>query len=447
MKFPVPDGMKALLFFLAAAAGVSCTADTESSDNQTSGADSVQQNLSGSCAENPVVLDDYQIYRGNTHSHTIYSWSHGSHRECYGVDCGLKPDWDNFDTDQGLPSDHFLLARENNHDFYVITDHSSDDPFTGENNYGWKEIQNQYDWAENFWQRIQDSSENVTGDQFVGLPGIEYSRNSDPDHTGQGHINAMNISGYAHSIGTDGKNIPELYEWLKTVEPAHGTGHVVASFNHPSRTQYNDWDYLDDEIADIITMFELRTVFRGEGPRWAGFVRALNKGWKVSPISVADNHGYWNIINTPNLTYLLAPELTKEAVTSAMKERRTYTSWAGREHTQVDLKYSVNGCIMGSDLDPSSAYNFHIELNTHSEDPGQDVRRIQILRNHPDDLDAVIVAAEQEFNEGSEVVWSPVVEDTTAKYFFLRIHHANDMDNGSFNDHGSTYSAPVWVEK
>lgn len=445
MNFTFPYRLSVFLTIMVFVC-ISCSSSLESTNHQIPkevNNDSDQDQF-GVCTESDATLDDYNIYRGNTHSHTIYSWSHGSHRDCLGIGCGLKDDWDNFDT-QGLPANHLAVAKENNHDFYVISDHSSDDPFTGQNEYGWEDIRENYDWANNFWQHILDSSAEATDDNFVGLPGIEYSRNTDPDNTGEGHINPMNISKYAHSIGADGKNIPELYEWLKTVEPADGTGYVVASFNHPSRTQYNDWAYLDDEIIDIITMFELRTVFRGRGPRWAGFVRALNKGWKISPISVADNHGYWNIINTPNLTYVLAPELTKKAITLAMKERRTYTSWAGLENTQVDLKYSVNGCIMGSTLDNPSTYNFRIEVNTHPADSGQDVRRIQILRNHPTDLDAVQVVAEQEFNEGNKVVWTPTLEDDTAKYFFLRIHHTNDMENDSFNIHGSTYSSPVWT--
>lgn len=444
----IRSNTRLFLIFFVVFGHISCSSSEDLTYNRVS--DEItnrngDQNQAGVCTESESVLDDFNIYRGNTHSHTIYSWSHGSHRtSCQGKGCDLEEDWDDFNA-QGLPSDHLLLAKDNNHDFYVVTDHSSDPPLAGSDDYGWGDIKNEYDWAANPWQNTLNATEQATDENFVALPGFEYGRNSDPDGTGTGHINPINTAGHVDAMGENGTSIPELYSWLKTVQPAGGTGHVVASFNHPSRQQFNDWAYLDDEIVDIITMFELRTVFRGRGPRWSGFVRALNKGWKVSPISVADNHGYWNIINTPNLTYVLAPELTKEAITLAMKERRTYTSWAGLRDTQVDLKYSVNGCIMGSTLDKPTVFNFRIEVNTHPTDTGQDVRRIQILRNHPTDPDAVQVAAEQEFNNGNEVVWTPKVEDSTAAYFLLRIHHANDMENGSFNIHGSTYSAPVWT--
>jgi hypothetical protein len=75
----------------------------------------------------------------------------------------------------------------------------------------------------------------------------------------------------------------------------------------------------------VITLFELRTVFRGP-PRRAAYVRALNKVWKVAPISVTDSHGYWHGENIPPLTFVLAPELTKATLTRAMRQRRAYTS-------------------------------------------------------------------------------------------------------------------------
>ena len=75
------------------------------------------------------------------------------------------------------------------------------------------------------------------------------------------------------------------------------------------------------------------------------------------------------------------------------------------------------------------------------------MRRIQILRDHPGGKDEVEVAAEMVVEEEQDrITWEPVVEDHSAKYFLLRIYHANDVaEDGSFREHGSTISAPVWT--
>jgi len=101
---------------------------------------------------------------------------------------------------------------------------------------------------------------------------------------------------------------------------------------------------------------------------------------------------------------------------------------------------------MGSTLDKPTRLAFHVEIKTPPDDPGQRVRRIQVLRNHPTDVDKVEVAAEALFDgQKSEIMWDGIVQDDSSRYFLLRVHHANDLTDGVFNEHGSTYSAPVWT--
>jgi hypothetical protein len=385
--------------------------------------------------EQRLPLAAFNIYRGETHAHSIHSWSHGAHRIDFQVNSPLKPDWDqeNYSNHQGPPARLFELAKRKGFDFYVVTDHSQEEAFQPVD-----PLQNAA------WLETHAAARASRAETFIPMVGIEFSRNPpfDTDGTGLGHINALNIAGYVNARNT---SLPEFYQWLKKAEPAGGEGYVVAAFNHPGRTQFNDWAYLDDAIVDVITLFELRTVYRGP-PRWAAYVRALNKGWKVAPISVTDSHGYWHAENIPPLTCVLAPELTRTALTRAMRQRRTYTSWAGERNTRVDLKYSVNGHIMGSTLDRPATFDFRVEIQTHPEDQGQRVRRIQILRNHPAGLDRVEVAAEALFDgEQTRIEWTTTLEDSVSRYFLLRVHHNNDLNDGGFHEHGSTYAAPVWT--
>jgi hypothetical protein len=101
---------------------------------------------------------------------------------------------------------------------------------------------------------------------------------------------------------------------------------------------------------------------------------------------------------------------------------------------------------MGSTLDNPDTFNFHVEVNTRNSRQEM-IRCIQILRDHSGGEDDVEIAAEilLEGNK-TEIVWDPVIEDTSARYFLLRIYHNRDMtDDGNLKFHGSTVSAPVWT--
>jgi len=413
--------------------------------------------------EQQQPLSYFNIYRGNSHSHTIFTWTHGEHRD-KGINDLSKPtefhpDWNvppgvdwrdpnsiNLDPEgyinrQGLPDNHFELAIANGYDFYAISDHSQEPTLmpVSPDNRAWKATLK----AAEKYDSLPD---------FVALPGFEYSRNTSANG-GNGHINVLNVSEYVNADhGQRGPvpewpeanwSIPQFYNWVKSAKPHGNKGHVVVGFNHPSPKQYDDWANIDDEIASLISTFELHTNYKQV--RWQAYLRALNKGWKVSPIGVHDNHGFYQI-NRKDLyppTLVLAPELTREAITKAMRERRTFVSW----NEGVELRYSVNGFIMGSSLDNPGTFSFHIEVKTLPSKPDERVRRIQVLRNHPLGEDDVEVATEMLFDgDKDEITWKPVIEDTTAKYFLLRIHHANDVqEDESFKMHGSTVSAPVWT--
>jgi hypothetical protein len=416
---------------------------------------------SGHIEEQQQPLSYFNIYRGNSHSHTVFTWTHGAHREEGMTDLGaptkFHPDWivpqgmdwkdhntislnpEDYTNRQGLPANHFELAIKNGYDFYVITDHTQEpsmQPVSKDNP---------------VWQhtlRTVDEFNKHPG--FVALAGFEYSRNT-AAHGGDGHINVINSTEYVNADhGQRGPappwpeanwSIPKFYGWVKSAKPTHHNGVVATGFNHPKPGQYNDWNHIDDEIVNLISTFEIHT--RYNEIRWEAYIRALNKGWKVSPIGVLDNHGMDEIREMSPPTIVLAPELTREAITRALRQRRTFASWI----EGVELRYAVNGFIMGSILKRPDKFNFHIEVNTRPSHPAERVRRIQILRNAPDGKDDVEVAAEIVFDGNKdEIVWAPVIEDSSARYFLLRIHHSNDMtDDGNFKPHGSTLSAPVWT--
>jgi len=219
--------------------------------------------------EQTKPLSYFKVYRGNTHAHTIFTWTHGAHREKsikkidkptefhpnFKVPAGM--DWryhktislnpEEYENLQGLPDNHYMLAMENGFDFYAITDHSQEPPLQPVSN------------DNPVWRYTQKSADqyNING-KFVTLPGFEYSRNTD-ENGGNGHINVLNSAEYVNADhGQRGMapawpdanwSVPQFYNWAKTAKAYQNKGSVVIGFNHPEPDQFNDWDNLDEEIV------------------------------------------------------------------------------------------------------------------------------------------------------------------------------------------------------
>ena len=419
--------------------------------------------------EQQLPLWAFNRYKGDVHNHSSYSWSHGSHRSGGSNWDPIQPGWNpppgmgpgggqgeyppvlnpkgiadpNYYTSHSGPQAYQMDRAKNRgpkYQFYVASDHCHEGPFhpvDPENN--------------EYWKDIRESARNTVKDpDFTGMSGMEYSRNSDPEGTGSGHQVYINTHDYVSAMNVDAIGIPQLYTWLKSARPLDDKGYVVLNFAHPGRTQYNDWAHWDSQIVDIATLCEITSVYRNR--YLSGWHRSLNKGWKTSPTGVQDSHGYWNLENRPPLTNILATELSTESVTRAMRQRRTYVAWTGEKEDNVDndLRYSVNGYIMGSTLNSPTTFNFQIEIQTPKGRTNHYVRRIQIIRNHPTNLDGTQIAAEMVFpGTESKVVWNPTIEDSDAKWFYLLVHHwvdtNNDPVNTTYASLGSTYSAPTWT--
>jgi hypothetical protein len=379
----------------------------------------------------------YHIYAGNTHSHTVYTWSHGeqwanSKREAgepksrlrhtpEGIQLPptgkvLKSDWQKY---QGPPSEHFALAKSNGYDFYITTDHSQEAPL------------NPVSPTNAAWLDTKRAAAEATDSRFVALAGFEHSENNGPG--GVGHINVINSAQYLNALAP-GIDLRYLYKWLKTVPP-NGDGPVVASFNHPGAHQYNDWAYRDPKITDIITMLEV--INSDKATHYQGFINALDKGWKISPISGADNHGLSGIKLRKARTFVLATNLTKVAILDAMKHRRTYASL----DSDIQCRYTVNGQIMGSTLDAPTNFNFAISISDPDTNrPGDKITKIDIVQDGGAIVETYTPAPDY------SAKWNPMIEDSTNKYFFVRVWNAGGGDTkGADPSKPVAWLAPVWT--
>jgi hypothetical protein len=406
-------------------------------------------------------FDEFKIFAGSTHAHTAYTWSHGEQfvkGDCAGIvvynkdpnspthgwsdgyvktkEAGcpgifvidsfqypsnsmkVRADWQEV---QGPPARHFALAKANGYDFYTVTDHSQEAAFQPAS-------------PDNpLWIAARTQAEQATDAKFVAIPGFEFSENDGPG--GKGHINVMNSEGMLNALAP-GVDLPHFYKWLAAAK-SNGDGPVVASFNHPGPDQYADWADRDPQVTDIITMLEV--INSNNKIHYPGFVKALDKGWKVSPVCGNDNHGLTGITKQKSRTFVLARTRTKAEVLDAMKNRRTYASLDGN----LQCKYTVNGAIMGSTLKPSGTFQFDIRISDpDTSSAGDKITKIDIVK------DGGAVVQHYEPAPGYSVHWTPTVQDATAHYFFIRVWTAGGGDApGAKPENPVAWLAPVWVSR
>jgi hypothetical protein len=311
------------------------------------------------------------------------------------------------------------LAKSNGYDFYITTDHSQEALFQPPSP------------TNAFWIATQRDARAATDSNFVAIAGYEHSENNGP--RGVGHLNVINSAEYLNALDP-GVDLPYLYKWLKTV-PSNGDGPVVVSFNHPGPHQYNDWDYRDPEVTDIITMLEV--INSNKQIHYAGFINALDKGWKVSPVCGNDNHGFYGITHQTSRTFVLATNKTKAAILDAMKHRRTYASL----DNNIQCRYTVNGAIMGSTLDHPDTFAFDISISDpDTNKPNDKITRIDIVK------DGGVEALSYSPTPGYAVTWHPTLRDATNRYFFIRVWNAGGGDAPKGKPSSPiAWLAPVWT--
>jgi hypothetical protein len=402
----------------------------------------VAYQVQASAASPEPAPETYHIYAGNTHAHTSLTWSHGDQWvnekpkdgkrkkdeeaaiehtpegvQLPGKSKVLKDDWRKH---QGPPAEHFELAKKNGYDFYITTDHSQEaglNPVSTDNKN---------------WVETKAAAAKATDANFVAIAGFEHSENNGPG--GKGHLNVINSAEYLNALAP-GIDLPYLYNWLKTAKP-NGDGPVVVSFNHPSATQYNNWDYRDPEITEIISLLEV--INSNNRIHYDAFIHALDKGWKVSPVCGNDNHGFWGITHHTSRTFVLATAKTKAAILDAMRHRRTYASLDGN----IKCQYRVNGAIMGSTL--AKPDDFKFEISVHDPDtnePKDKITKLDIVK----DGGKVVQTYSPETPDYS-ITWKPTIHDTESKYFFVRVWNAGGGDAPKADPAKPVaWLAPVWT--
>lgn len=335
---------------------------------------------------------NYVIYRGNTHAHSSYSHDTAA-----------------TNTD---PGGLYAIAVNEDYDFFCVTDHSQSPVFqpVSATNTAWVDSKN-------------DALNATVNGSFVAIGGYEHSENNQGvanPNPGTGHLTVLNTNAYLRADDAN-VDIPYLYNWLKTAAPAVSGTPVVAGFNHPSTTQYNTFGYYDSVTADIIALCEV--VNSNDTVYEAGWRAALAHGWKVSPTSGGDTHASCcGIQNDTSRVFVLATGLNRAAILDAMHNRRTY---ATLHDNNMQIRYSANSAVMGSTLSTPSSFTFNI---TVTDDTAFDAIEIVGSANDTAILSTTV--------NGTSKTWTPTLNDTTNKYFYVRVTRGGTR---------MAWTAPIWT--
>jgi hypothetical protein len=336
------------------------------------------------------TVGDYNTYFGGLHSHT------------------------NISDGTGTPQQAYDSAKAAGVDFMAVTDHSN-----------WFDLDSSSVAADlnggpsTEWAGLKATADtNNAPGTFVAIAGFEMTWSGGP-----GHINTFNTVGYDTRTHT-AMNLTAYYAQL-ALHPDS-----ISQLNHPGTTfgTFDDFGHWTAEADAVVNLVE---VGNGEGvvheagyfPSYQYYQMALDKGWHVAPSNNQDTHkGNWMFSNDAR-TVILAPELTRDSLYEAIRQKRVYAT----EDKDLQVTYHLNGAVMGSTLDSPSTLNFHV---TYGDAETTDIiTKVSIIANG-----GVVVASTNPNTDAG--TWDLTMAADSNTFYYVRIDQA---------DTDVAVTAPVWT--
>lgn len=318
---------------------------------------------------------------------------------------------------KGSIEDAFAWARDQEAiDFLAVTDHPQ--------LFDHEDTANLSQHESEEWQSIKTAAEKYTEEgKFIAIAGYEMSYYDKLS----GHLNTFNTEGF---LSGSQVSLEQYYHQLEKFPSS------ISQFNHPGPYwgDFNNFGYYSKERDEVIHLIEV-----GNGPGtiqdklyWrvdAYYSKALDKGWHVAPSNGQDNHEKnWGNSN-PYRTVVLAKELSQEAIFDGIRAHRVFAS----EDNNVEVDYSINGYIMGSEIRDTVGA---IDINLAITDPDQNdsVHDITVISNG-----GKVVAYQAYERKDRKVFYQVSLKPSDrSAYYFVKIRQ---------KDGNYIFTAPIWVEK
>ena len=314
----------------------------------------------------------------------------------------------------GTPDEGYAYARDvAGLDFMALTDSGS--------------------WRKDGWAEIQEAANrHYEPGRFVTFKGFEYGGD-------QGHRNVIYRDCRAEPALKDlpPDNPTALFEYFR------GRKDVLAIPHHPK--VWTNWEYHDPELEPIVEAYSCwGSGVEHADPLWrkaekhgAGVYSALARGHRLGFIGSGDSHAgapgrsfpqdrYWCAHEKSGFACVYAPELTREAIFDALRNRRCYATTGVR----MILEFSVDDCPMGGELkvaDPARPRM--IRVHAIAEAP---LKHLRIIKNNVE-LCRREVARDEEYFE-----YADTAPARNGDFYFVHVAQADD---------NAAWSSPVWVDQ
>jgi len=276
---------------------------------------------------------------------------------------------------------------------------------------------------------------------FVALAGQEHGSLSTTRPGAFGHMNfyesTVLIPQYDNGGDDYRYNLAGTYSWLITHTDGILGEPLYAVFNHPYYSGGCEPDAQFHHFAYSVTgdsamsLTEIRNGRRADNYE-PEYFDVLAKGWHVGVTANQDNHeGMWG--DQPNpysgndiyLTGILADTLTKEAILTALKDRRTFAVEVNPKSDRMAILFQCEGHWMG-DVFETAADTVHFDITVWAEN---DFISVELIRNG---LQVDYVSPGTNYYE-----WHPEDDPPMGEsYYFVRAQQT---------DGDYLWSSPIWV--
>lgn len=399
------------------------------------------------------ALSSLKQYEGLMHEHSAYS--------------------DGLPT--AIPADYFRIAATAGYDYVGSSEHSDSldalnfaslhaycDPTSGDFDPTAVEYCFLNPSADKLvkWASTQIQAQEASSERFLGIRGFEWTSDV------FGHINvyfstnftnAKTDLGYALTMDsfwewfTRDPNTPGLGGSLTSIGinggadvPFGGGSDALAHFNHPHdkcltksdptglTAGFCDWnDYtLVPEAVERMFGMELYNDGNRDDRYLPYYQRALDKGWRLSPIGSEDEHfGEYAVEHRPK-TVTLASGLSAEAFKEAWLARRTMALSPGW-HLRAEL-LADGDHPMGSRLACAAGKTVPLQVRLTQKDGSAFTGEYRLYASGSSEPLAVQTGANAHFE-----LPVPAVSGET-RWYFVRVH-------GGEGNKSVAYLAPVWV--
>jgi hypothetical protein len=260
---------------------------------------------------------------------------------------------------------------------------------------------------------------------FLAFPGYEWTSSQSGEHENYGHYCVFATEPPPLLRCDDPSTQTPRQVWDRLEGAAALTlPHHPADGKHPL-----DWDYFDKVFAPLVEVFQVRGSYECDGcepaPQSLGrpyipglsLQAGLERGYTFGFSGGGEHEGV-------GVTGVLAPELTRDAVYEALRERRTYATTGIR--ALVDFR--VNGALMGSMLRADGA----VRAQALIEAPDT-IRLIELKLNGD-----VVYSREPDAARAELVHDVRLPEDRVRSYLYLVVSFANGE---------KAWASPVFVSR